>query len=216
MVCSRRFLSALATVAVAGFAAAPTAHADGGLKLPSNLGGWGPAAITQTWPLSLHFSAVLVDLQPRGPAATALGWPDTRATGGMSLIGDYYFQRAPAADGSSPSGLRATGGLLLRQPGLAYSDLTLSARGLRDTGGALLPAGVAADGYSAKPYLGLGYSGSAPRLGLGYWIDLGVVVQSPGNALGIGRALSGSQGAYDLLRDLQLAPMVQVGVSYAF
>jgi hypothetical protein len=37
-------------------------------------------------------------------------------------------------------------------------------------------------------------------------------VQNPGGVFGIGRA----QGFDDVLRDLRLAPLVQVGVNYSF
>ncbi|MBN8507319.1 MAG: hypothetical protein J0L57_01765, partial [Burkholderiales bacterium] len=66
------------------------------------------------------------------------------------------------------------------------------------------------------PYLGLGYSGQLVQTGWGFWADVGLVVQSPGSALGLGRVVSGSQGVDDLIRELRLSPMLQLGVSYSF
>jgi hypothetical protein len=43
-----------------------------------------------------------------------------------------------------------------------------------------------------------------------------MVVQSPGGALGLGRVIGGSQGADELVRELRLAPLLQLGVNYAF
>jgi hypothetical protein len=58
----------------------------------------------------------------------------------------------------------------------------------------------------------VGYSGLLAKSGWGYWADIGLVVQNPGGVIGIGRA----QGFDDVLRDLRLAPLVQVGVNYSF
>ena len=37
------------------------------------------------------------------------------------------------------------------------------------------------------PYLGIGYSDYSLKTGWGFWADIGLVVQSPGGALGMGR-----------------------------
>ena len=66
------------------------------------------------------------------------------------------------------------------------------------------------------PYLGIGYSDYSLKTGWGFWADIGLVVQSPGNALGVGRVLSGTQGVEELMRELRMAPMVQFGVNYSF
>ena len=36
------------------------------------------------------------------------------------------------------------------------------------------------------------------------------------DALGMGRVLSGSQSAEDLMRELRMSPMLQLGVNYSF
>ena len=69
---------------------------------------------------------------------------------------------------------------------------------------------------STLPYVGLGYSEMSVKTGWGYWADGGLVVQNPGNAGGLGRVLSGSQSMDELLRDLRMSPMLQLGVNYAF
>jgi len=83
------------------------------------------------------------------------------------------------------------------------------------------PAGLAlgdAQHYSVStvPYVGIGYSDSSLKNGWGWWADVGLVVQSPGNTVGLGRVLSGTQGVDDLMRELRTTPMVQLGVNYAF
>ena len=66
------------------------------------------------------------------------------------------------------------------------------------------------------PYLGIGYSDYSLQERLGLLGRYRLVVQSPGNALGVGRVLSGTQGVEDLVRELRMAPMVQFGVNYSF
>ena len=55
--------------------------------------------------------------------------------------------------------------------------------------------------------------------GSGSWsfsADLGVVSQSPGNMVRFGKVFSGAQSLDDVVRDMRLAPVVQLGVSYSF
>ena len=61
------------------------------------------------------------------------------------------------------------------------------------------------------PYLGVGYTGLKPHGGWRYNADLGLVAQSPG-----GMRLIGTQSLDDTIRELRLAPLVQLGVSYSF
>ena len=42
------------------------------------------------------------------------------------------------------------------------------------------------------------------------------LADGPGNALRLGRALGGGQSLDDAVRELRIAPLLQVGVSYAF
>jgi hypothetical protein len=74
----------------------------------------------------------------------------------------------------------------------------------------------AAYGVTSMPYLGIGYTDYSLKSGWGFWADIGLVVQSPGNAAGLGRVLLGTQGVDDLMRELRLTPLLQLGINYAF
>ena len=66
------------------------------------------------------------------------------------------------------------------------------------------------------PYIGIGYSNLSTKSGWHFSADLGVVSQSPGNVVRFGRVFGGSQSLDDVVRDMRLAPVVQLGVSYSF
>ncbi len=142
---------------------------------------------------------------------------------GLAMLRDYYFDRGAPAELTSAAagGLRATGGLVVTQRsawatgssrrGSAYGT---SAPGL--TGHAL------ASGWSDPnndvvpvPYLGLGYTDLPLRTGWGFRADFGLMALRPQSAVKFGSALS-AQGIDDLLRDLRLSPLIQIGVSYSF
>ena len=117
--------------------------------------------------------------------------------GGVGLLGDVYFGGAATDRRASAAGFRATSGIVI---------------------GSRAPFGLAdasAD-ISTVPYVGVGYSNAWPKSGWRFNADLGVVSRSPGNVTGIGRVVGGSQSLDDLVRDLRLAPVVQLGVSYSF
>lgn len=106
-------------------------------------------------------------------------------------VGDYYF--APSL------GLRATGGLQAGVTG--SSDVRLGTTRQR-----------------ATPYVGLGYSTggvSANRWG-GWGLSADIGVQARGSDLTLGRALESPAGVGELIRELRLTPVLQLGVSYAF
>jgi len=136
----------------------------------------------------------------------------------VSVTGDYYFSAARPDLALPRSGFRASSALLIREGGISLADVAMSSRSGLPPG---RPAGLLlgdAQGYgiSTMPYVGIGYSGLSLKSGWGFWADVGMVVQSPGSALGVGRVLSGHQGVDELLRELRMAPMVQLGVNYAF
>ena len=81
--------------------------------------------------------------------------------------------------------------------------------------GALGASDVSVDS-STVPYIGIGYSNLWPKSGWSFSADLGVVSQSPGNVVRFGRVFGGSQSLDDVIRDMRLAPVVQLGVSYSF
>ena len=195
--------------------AAGTAGADG-LKMDKIGGFWSPL---QT---RLQINAVVLDTSPATPSARSWAAP---ATAAASLGGDSYLSK-DLQDADLPrSGLRASSALWIRQPGVSLSELAWSSRSMssfaaphRLTLGNLGagPYDGAPQNINALPYLGIGYSDYSLKTGWGFWADIGVVVQNPGSAMGLGRTLYGAQGFDDLVRELQLAPMVQVGVNYSF
>lgn len=135
------------------------------------------------------------------------------------LLGDYYFSRARLGQGQVSSGFRATSGMLLGQRSLALGTPALSgAQGmavtqLRQPRGALPGIESASEPWAAVPYVGIGWSGVSVRGGWGVSADLGIAGRSGGNG---GLRVNGNQSLDDLLRELRIAPMVQLGVSYAF
>ncbi len=193
--------------------AAGLAVADGGLKVSVPGGFWSDV---QT---QLRVNAVVLETAPpRLGYAASTGW-SSYAPVAASVGGDYYFSKNLVDDAAPPSGFRASGALLIRPPGVSLSDLAWSSRAttslaLRQPYASL--ADPAAQGLSAMPYLGLGYSDYSLKTGWGFWADIGLVVQSPGNALGMGRVVSGTQSLDDLVRELRLSPMLQLGVNYSF
>ncbi len=212
-----RILSSAASLALA--CAAGMAAADTGLKVDGAGGFWSG---TQTR-LSMH--TVRADTTPLRLGYQASIGLSPIAPMGASVSGEYYFSK-DLADAKLPrTGFRASGALLIRQPGVSLSDLAWSSRAAASLGTpaiAALPglshglADPAADHVSTQPYLGIGYSDVSLKTRWGFWADIGLVVQSPGNALGLGRVLSGTQGVDELMRELRMEPMVQLGVSYSF
>jgi len=139
-----------------------------------------------------------------------------------SVMGDYYFGRSLAGIGQ-PGGFRASSGLITGPRGVLSTGQPSMAAGstfsigspmlsLPTSSYALEPAGDIA----TLPYLGLGYTGLSVRSGWSFSADLGLVAQSPGSAARLGRVFGGGQSLDDLIRDMRLAPLLQLGVSYAF
>jgi hypothetical protein len=204
-----RILRCLAVAALLGTAG--LAAAEGGLRVDAVGGFW---SVQQT---RLQINAVVVDSTPslmglQAPLAGSLG-------------GDLYFSKALADPGLPRTGFRASSVLLFRQPGVSLSDLAWSSRSAASFAtpsrpplghGAMLPYDSSGQSVSALPYLGIGYSDYSLKTGWGFWADIGLVVQQPGNALRMGSVLSGTQSMEDLLRDLRMSPMLQLGVNYSF
>lgn len=161
-----------------------------------------------------------------GLAAT----PDADAAYGapadMALVlGDYYFARLNW--GSSSGGLRATGGLVLgassaaRTSALADTSVLRAGQGLNVTFlrsprtpafGESVPASL-----GATPYLGVGWSSSNLAGGWGLSADLGFTAGRRAlSALDATGRNGASRSLDELLRDLRLAPVMNLGVSYAF
>jgi hypothetical protein len=135
------------------------------------------------------------------------------------LLGDYYFSRTRLGAGAVNSGFRATSGVMLGQRSLALGTPAfangpgMGLTTLRQPRVAMPGLEVAAEPWAAVPYVGVGWSGVSVRGGWGVSADFGVAGRSYNSG---GLRVSGGQSLDDLLRELRLTPMVQVGVSYAF
>ena len=140
------------------------------------------------------------------PAAAA-----ARGVQGGSVLGDYVF--------ATPSfgNFRATSGVMLGNPGGAP---VLNAAPMSRLGVTVLDNGVAGNGYSegpsTLPYLGLGYSSASLWRGLSLSADVGLVAGRPSGLSGLGRAIFGNQTMDAAMRDMRLAPVLQLGVRYSF
>jgi hypothetical protein len=77
-----------------------------------------------------------------------------------------------------------------------------------------LPGGDRAE-PSALPYIGIGYSGLGGRSGWSFSADFGLMALGAGNAVRLGRS-GNYQGVDELVRELRLTPVLQIGASYAF
>ena len=143
---------------------------------------------------------------------------------GASVLGDYYFGRYSARVGEA-SGFRATTGVFLGSRlgmwgGHTSAVLSGSLLSVERQSFSLVPlprgSEVTGQDGGTVPYLGLGYSGTSIKGGWGFSADLGLMALNPGSVTGLGRVFSGGQNMDDLLRELRLAPVLQVGVSYSF
>ncbi|HEX2009949.1 MAG TPA: hypothetical protein VJN44_03330 [Roseateles sp.] len=164
----------------------------------------------------------------RWQARVQLSSLDNRASGrsvlSANLLGDYYLTGS-LLGASTQGGLRTTGGVLMGSAALSQSSSGLALRsaslGLRpgvafgrrhiSLFGPTLPSDSEAS--EARPYLGIGYTGQSLRSGWGFSADLGLAGQSAHEGLRLGRS---AQSLDDLLKDLQLRPVLQLGLSYSF
>lgn len=198
------------------------------IALIANLPAWVAAATDgdglMPWPqwqgrLSLNTS---------GPARSANGpafGNNALDVRGLSLMGDYYFAR-PSLGGRAAGGFRATSGLIVG----ARSSSALSGNTGNFAGRAfsfdhrhaawvspLTPVDVQPSTEPATvPYVGVGYTGLSSKGGWGFSADVGLVALSPRSAVKLGRVLGGGQSLDEVLRDMRLSPLVQLGVSYSF
>lgn len=165
------------------------------------------------WPqLQARITVQTATLAPVGLTGPADAAPASRSVQGGSLLGDYVF--ATPSFGS----FRATSGLMLGHPGGApMLSATPTARlgvTMLDLGS--LGSGAIADGPSTLPYLGMGYSSASLWRSLSISADVGLVAGRPAGLAGVGRAMFGSQGMDAAMRELRLAPVLQLGVRYSF
>jgi len=127
----------------------------------------------------------------------------------IGILGDYYFSRSTWIP-RTVGGFRATGAMFL---GNQTNDATSLARSGLYT---LASGSGATAGLVVTPYAGLGYSATSARQGWGFSADLGLLSPRPAQAGRLVRPGANVQGFDDLLRDMRLAPLLQVGVSYSF
>lgn len=129
------------------------------------------------------------------------------------LFGDYYFTGSGFGPDRVSGGFRASGGLLSGPRSLTLGVPTLPSRqGSPFTLSSRI--GFSADAGEASatvPYLGVGYTGMSARGGWGFTADIGLVP----SGVHLGRA-PGPGNLDDLLREIRLRPVVQLGVSYSF
>ena len=132
-----------------------------------------------------------------------------RSGQGAAVFGDYYF--AQPSFGS----FRASGGMLFgAMRGAPLQQVTTSSRlSLQTLGGG---TATTTENPGAVPYLGLGFTTAAWRNAWSLSADLGWVAEQPSAFGGVGRAIFGNQGWETALREIRLAPVLQLGVRYAF
>lgn len=177
---------------LAGLLAGP-ACAAGGLSVP------GSDALWPSWQARLMLTA------PRGHGlALAPAAQDVRQA---ALLGDWYLSGNGATRANRwRGGLHATGGLVLGHLGhaaaVSRSSFSVSLMPATDTWPTV-------GGMGLKPYVGVGYAGTTADGGFSVSADLGLVAGRPG-------ALFGAQSLNETLRQLQLAPMLRLGVNYSF
>ncbi|MCE9660199.1 MAG: hypothetical protein K8R60_16685 [Burkholderiales bacterium] len=146
---------------------------------------------------------------------------------GLSLMGDVYFGSAPAGNAKATAGgFRATSGVIVGTRNSLWGMSAMApASGLLNVDRRLFGPSAPVLGYSTDPandssgtlpYLGIGYSSLAARSGWSFSADLGLVSLAPGNAVRLGRVFGGSQNLDDVVRDMRLTPVLQLGASYSF
>ncbi|MBK6470925.1 MAG: hypothetical protein IPF94_09310 [Betaproteobacteria bacterium] len=189
-------------LALAG--AATGANASQGLSLPAAETLWPQWQARITLLTSGGAALALAPLSESGAAPIGLR--------GGALVGDYVF--ASPAFGR----FRASGGLLSGHlGGLPLASALAGQRLGVDVQRSVAPLwSPGSESPAALPYIGLGFSGAAGLAGLSLTADLGLVAERPEAAAGLGRALFGNQGMERSLRELRLAPVMQLGVRYTF
>ena len=200
---TRLIHAALALSCTAGLA-----WADGGLSVEADQVPW-PKLQAR---IALAPSAAL-------PLSTDLAGSTYGLQGGR-VLGDYYFTGSPLP-GRLSGGFRATSGLLLgprgaslSMPSVPRSGLTLSMS--QQAVGASAGADGTPDSGHAVPYVGVGYTGLSLKGGWGFTADVGLMALNPSSGLRLRGVASGSQSLDDVLRDLRITPVLQLGLSYSF
>ena len=133
-----------------------------------------------------------------------------RTAQGGALLGDYYFAQPTLGH------FRASGGLMYGAWGGAPSAAANGNRWgllIQSLNGAQT---AATDSLGTVPYLGLGFTSAAWRNAWYLTADVGWVAEQPSALGGVSRALQGSLGWDQALRDMRLAPLLQLGIRMVF
>lgn len=181
------------------------------------------AAAWPRWQGRVSLTSMSGDLISGGRHESSFGG---RTLQSLSLLGDYYFMQQGLAPSSAYSGgFRASGGMILGTRGAPGSLLPSSSAGLSSGFSAerrsfsLLAPPSALDGTDTAtqsvPYVGIGYTGLQSIRGTGggwgFSADLGVMALQPRSAVRLGQ-----QSLGNVVRDLEISPLLQLGVSYSF
>lgn len=188
--------------------------------------GTGLRAGTAAWPRwqgRVSLTSMSGDLISGGRHESGFGG---RTRQSLSLLGDYYFiQQGLAPSSAYSGGFRASGGMILGTRAAPGSLLPSSTAGLgsgfsaeRRSFSLLAPPSAldgADTGTQSVPYVGIGYTGLQSIRGTGggwgFSADLGVMALQPRSAVRLGQ-----QSLGNVVRDLDISPLLQLGVSYSF
>ena len=199
-------LKAIVVVAPLLTAAVSAGAGNGqGLSIDGDRVGW------PLWQARLQLAS-----EPLNPALASFDGASLRPRS-AALFGDYYVTRPYLGQAG---GLRVTSGLMTGArgavvgPGQVTSPGPFGFSALSRPGIAAAPIDSGGDNTLAWPYLGFGYSDSSVSGGWGFSADLGIAAQSFG-LLRAARSL-GNQPLDDMVRDMRLTPVLQLGVSYRF
>jgi len=134
------------------------------------------------------------------------------------VLGDYYLTGPGFGDDQVRGGLRVTSGLAIGPSG-GTSALPPSRLGDGLQWEAREPATSLYESQGPRvtlPYIGLGYTSLSAREGWGLSADIGLGGQRPGERVRFGAGNPTAAQFENMLNDLRLAPVIQLGVSYAF
>ena len=137
-----------------------------------------------------------------------------RSVQGGSLLGDYVFATPRFGH------FRATSGVMLGAPAGAplFNAMPHARLGVTVFDSGTAGYGMPGNGEppTTLPYLGLGYSSASLWRSFSLSADLGLVAGRPAGLAGVGRAIPGHQPLDAAVRELRLAPVLQLGVRYSF